>query len=51
MYTHTHTHTHTHRCYDLGMPKNISIHNELKNVRIKCPQLVNDKDIPRKHTE
>jgi hypothetical protein len=41
----------THRCYDLGKPKNISVHNELKKVRIKWPQFVGYKDIPIKHTQ
>jgi hypothetical protein len=47
---HTHTHTHTHKCFELGMPKHINTHNELKNVKIKWPQLVVDKDIYKKHT-
>jgi hypothetical protein len=49
--THTHTHTDTHRCYDLGMPKNISMHNELKKVKIKWTQLVGDKYIYRRYTQ
>jgi hypothetical protein len=32
------------------MPENTSIHNELKKVKIKWPQLVEDKDKHRKHT-
>jgi hypothetical protein len=42
-------HTQTHRCYNLGMPKNISARNELKKVNIKWPQLVGDKNIQKTH--
>jgi hypothetical protein len=51
MYRHTHTHMHTQRCYELGMPKNTGMCTELKQVRIKWPQLVGDRDRPRKHTQ
>jgi hypothetical protein len=50
---HPKAHTHTHRCFDVGMPENISVHNKLKKkkVRIKWPQLGEDKDTHKKHTQ
>jgi hypothetical protein len=33
------------------MPKNASAHNELKKLKIKWPQLVEDEDIHQKYTQ
>jgi hypothetical protein len=33
------------------MPKNVSVYNVLIKVKIKWPQLVEDKDIYRKHSD